>query len=530
MAESTTVEVKKKRRGWVKDAAIIFLAVMLVLTFLSNTIMNWSLPEVSGQYAGYGTISTAIRGTGSVTANLAYSVQISETRQIKSVLVKVGDMVQAGQVLFELEDAESDELQALIAELETMKINYQIKILQNMPDDYVDAINDINDMKNDLAKLKSDRSKAVAYQAEYDRAKASEAMARAQVDGLSSQIDDIQNQIDDIELGVASRNPTISALAAQLNSAKAALASAQSELSYWQSEEARIRQLIGALEDPESDPALNDQLYIATMNINQYQQMVNDYTLEVSRLQSSFDQQKSSLTTSLIGYLNSLKTSKSQADKALLEAQKAVEEASRNLTTTVEQYDEQIKNLERQIAKAQTALAEQQKDASIQQQIIQLGLEQDKKAIEDKEAEIERLRGQGIGSQVTARYAGTISSVNVVAGDTASPGITLAGIDVEGKGYTLSFSVTNEQAKQVHVGDKASVIDYWWGNVDVTLTAIKTDRENPGSNKILEFSITGDVVEGQTLNLAVGERQTAYDIVVPNSAIREDSNGTFIPI
>jgi multidrug resistance efflux pump len=457
-------------------------------------------------------------------------VQISETRQIKSVLVKVGDMVQAGQVLFELEDAESDELQALIAELETMKINYQIKILQNMPDDYVDAINDINDMKNDLAKLKSDRSKAVAYQAEYDRAKASEAMARAQVDGLSSQIDDIQNQIDDIELGVASRNPTISALAAQLNSAKAALASAQSELSYWQSEEARIRQLIGALEDPESDPALNDQLYIATMNINQYQQMVNDYTLEVSRLQSSFDQQKSSLTTSLIGYLNSLKTSKSQADKALLEAQKAVEEASRNLTTTVEQYDEQIKNLERQIAKAQTALAEQQKDASIQQQIIQLGLEQDKKAIEDKEAEIERLRGQGIGSQVTARYAGTISSVNVVAGDTASPGITLAGIDVEGKGYTLSFSVTNEQAKQVHVGDKASVIDYWWGNVDVTLTAIKTDRENPGSNKILEFSITGDVVEGQTLNLAVGERQTAYDIVVPNSAIREDSNGTFILI
>ena len=159
MAESTTVEVKKKRRGWVKDAAIIFLAVMLVLTFLSNTIMNWSLPEVSGQYAGYGTISTAIRGTGSVTANRAYSVQISETRQIKSVLVKVGDMVQAGQVLFELEDAESDELQALIAELETMKINYQIKILQNMPDDYVDAINDINDMKNDLAKRNQTEAK-----------------------------------------------------------------------------------------------------------------------------------------------------------------------------------------------------------------------------------------------------------------------------------------------------------------------------------------------------------------------------------
>ena len=264
-------------------------------------------------------------------------------------------------------------------------------------------------------------------------------MARAQVDGLSSQIDDIQNQIDDIELGVASRNPTISALAAQLNSAKAALASAQSELSYWQSEEARIRQLIGALEDPESDPALNDQLYIATMNINQYQQMVNDYA-EVAA--QAADQQKSSLTTSLIGYLNSLKTSKSQADKALLEAQKAVEEASRNLTTTVEQYDEQIKNLERQIAKAQTALAEQQKDASIQQQIIQHGLEQDKKAIEDKEAEIERLRGQGIVGhrQIRGNHIQRQRRCGV-----QLPRHHSCGNGRGGEGLHMSFSVTNEQ-------------------------------------------------------------------------------------
>ena len=126
MAESTTVEVRRKG-GLGKGRGYNISGCYLVLTFLSNTIMNWSLPEVSGQYAGYGTISTAIRGTGSVTANLAYSVQISETRQIKSVLVKVGDMVQAGQVLFELEDAESDELQALMR-LETMKINCLIKI------------------------------------------------------------------------------------------------------------------------------------------------------------------------------------------------------------------------------------------------------------------------------------------------------------------------------------------------------------------------------------------------------------------
>ena len=51
---------KMKKRGWVKNAAIIFLAVMLVLTFFSNTILNWSLPEVSGQYTGRGSISSGI--------------------------------------------------------------------------------------------------------------------------------------------------------------------------------------------------------------------------------------------------------------------------------------------------------------------------------------------------------------------------------------------------------------------------------------------------------------------------------------
>ena len=36
-----------KKREWVKTAAIIFLTVMLILTFFSNTFMNYSLPEVA---------------------------------------------------------------------------------------------------------------------------------------------------------------------------------------------------------------------------------------------------------------------------------------------------------------------------------------------------------------------------------------------------------------------------------------------------------------------------------------------------
>ena len=106
---------KTKRREWVKTAAIIFLAILLVLTFFSNTIMNHSLPEVAAQYAYSGAINAKIRGTGTISANETYDVTLSQTRKIRSVLVRVGQEVAAGDVLFTLESMESDELNAILA-------------------------------------------------------------------------------------------------------------------------------------------------------------------------------------------------------------------------------------------------------------------------------------------------------------------------------------------------------------------------------------------------------------------------------
>ena len=40
----------RKKREWVKNAAIVFLTIMLILTFFSNTIMNYSLPEVASTF------------------------------------------------------------------------------------------------------------------------------------------------------------------------------------------------------------------------------------------------------------------------------------------------------------------------------------------------------------------------------------------------------------------------------------------------------------------------------------------------
>ena len=119
----------KKRREWVKNVAIVFLAIMLILTFFSNTIMNYSLPEVATQYVQSGTITAKVRGTGNVEATDPYSVVVKDTRVIASVAVKQGDVVEKDQVLYYLEDKESDELKQAETELADLELNYMKGLL-----------------------------------------------------------------------------------------------------------------------------------------------------------------------------------------------------------------------------------------------------------------------------------------------------------------------------------------------------------------------------------------------------------------
>lgn len=105
------MEFKTANREWVKNAAIIFLAVLLVLTFFSNTIMNRSLVEVATARVTDGNIVAKVRGTGTVTASGKHQVKATKTRTVRSVMVKAGQEVQTGDVLFILGEGDGDELE-----------------------------------------------------------------------------------------------------------------------------------------------------------------------------------------------------------------------------------------------------------------------------------------------------------------------------------------------------------------------------------------------------------------------------------
>src|SRR5699024_7589421 len=148
------VKEKSKKRELIKTIAIVFLAVLLVLTFFSNTIMNRSLAEVSTTLVTSGTINARIRGSGTVSANESYEVVLDQTREVRSVCVKVGDTVNQGDLLFVLGDIESQELRYAEEQLSTLQINYQKQVLQ-LAKTY--ATNDRN-----VQVLQEDLEKAIA--------------------------------------------------------------------------------------------------------------------------------------------------------------------------------------------------------------------------------------------------------------------------------------------------------------------------------------------------------------------------------
>jgi len=157
-----------------------------------------------------------------------------------------------------------------------------------------------------------------------------------------------------------------------------------------------------------------------------------------------------------------------------------------------------------------------------------LDMQAAKKAIEDKKADIEKLTKDADAQEVTAKVGGTIASVNVTAGDTASADNPLATINQTDRGFTVKISITNEQAKKVKVGDTAELVNYW-GDATATLETIGNDPQNPQKNRQLTFRLTGsDIQPDSNITLAIGQKSASYDAIVPTSAIRTDNNGSFV--
>ena len=505
----------KKRREWVKNAAIIFLSVMLVLTFFSNTFMNYSLPEVAAQYVQSGTITAKIRGTGTVESGDPYNVKISETRTISSVLVKTGDKVEKGAPLLLLEDKESKELTDAQAALDKAMLDFELALLSG------DISNSAfqNVQNGNVSSLNTYQSRIVAAEAEIDK-------WQKQVDEATTAINQLKTAQVNVDAGGA---PDTSSEQNKVNVAQAALNSdeikiAKDKISEWQAAQATCQATIDKYNEKIAssvsgngfvNQVTEDEYQLAVKNRDQYQSLINERQAFIN---SNPDKVKA--------YDEKVKAL-ADANKALADKQNSKENSTNSLTVQTQNWQTELDKRNIQLKAAQDTKAQLLKDIS-----TELNLDYQLDSLKKQRDDIAKLQENAVGASIDAPISGTITSVTVKAGDEAQPDTALVTMQPEGKGFTMSFSVTNDQAKRLSVGDKADLVNSWrYSDMDITLASIKPDTTDPGQKKLLTFDITGDeVTPGQSLNVSVGQKSANYDLIVPNSAIREDSNGKFILI
>ncbi len=610
-----------KKRAWVKNAVIVFLSIMLVLTFFSNTIMNRALPEVATSYVESGSINAKIRGSGTVTAGESYEVVLDQSRQVSTVLVRVGDTVMAGDLLFTLAEQESGELKAAMDELERLRLAYEQMLLTMDTADYAQENRNIQKARDALKEAQAEltdttvtdqqvlEAQAALKEAQRSRTDLEDALLEAQEaltasksehTTLQAQIKSQNDQLDDLDEEIEKLEDQLDDLRSGTGSADRELREAEAELEEIEEEYAKLRVKYGAAYDslkdkaqelvsggdllvqmqalvdafiPPTDPTAAPPVSnIATAEevaafkaLKQTVIDLEDAREEVDRLQDLVDgaasvqeqidtlrdtiDQKEEELSDLAYDLRTNKKLLTVLENTMEGAQYDVEQGTVQLETAdeaieqlTEQYDalkakqdryamakDKVKSCQETLDDLLFALAQQQKADGKTAAEQQWQLDNEQRKILEQEELVAELQAHSLGAEVTAGVSGQITSLSVVAGREAVAGETLAVIEVVDRGYTVRLPVTTEQSKKVRVGDKADVTNYYWGEqIDATLTQITNDPQNPGKGKLLVFTLNGDISSGQNVTLAVGERSANFDSIIPKSALRTDTNGSFV--
>ena len=646
------VKEKSKKRELIKTIAIIFLAVLLVLTFFSQTIMNRSLPEVATQMASSGTINPKIRGSGTVAANESYEVNIKQTREVRSVCVKVGDKVETGDLLFVLGDMESQELKTAQEALRSAQISYEkrrlellkgyasddqdVKLLrEDLEDAYAkrDANyvtdEEVSFAKGDLASAKSllsqiqlvlkELNAKQSDSEEYANAKAKVTEWEAKVKSLETSIEGFEAELEKVEVGDAVTADR------KIQDARAALDSA---INNWRSDWAAYRTTIqelvqatggvyvstgadgtytfspsdqitieGALrrwallsppstskpdqtvpgggeggdEEEGGEPAAFQALSAEQQpeNFSSWQKAYNALLADqedvsakeqaLQRLQqdssiSSGDlyQQRQTIQNKINTARSELSTARNELAAAKVEQENA-SSADSQLKAEIRVQESNQRTQEAAITNLESALAELQEKQTaykaaveavsakerelekalsgkdIDRQLNDLDLQSMSLEIQKQQELVDKYTKDAVNAEVTSPVSGIVKAISVTAGKETNPDQAMATIDVVDRGYTIKIPVTNEQARNVKVGDTAEVTNYYWGgDITATLEQIAPDPSSAGQKKLLVFRITGEVEAGSNISLSIGQRSTVMDTIVPKSALREDANGKFV--
>ena len=522
-----------KKREVIKNVLIIFLAVLLVLTFFSNTIMNKSLAEISTERTSSGKLTERLRGSGMVESNQSYGVTVDGNKVVDTVKVKAGKEVEKGDVLFTVGTGESEELTAAEDALALLELEYQ-KSLLTPPADYTAENQAIKNARDDLSDAIKKRDSAIANQGNVQAAKDNYNYNKSQLNyytKLQTKLTAVISAIDMDEYISAPAEYT-----GELISYKNALSDAQS--AYQNAYNYYMALIGGGNNSPNgSSHGVDDMMSRDTESGTEPVDSVVSQE-EIDNAKSDMESKQAEMNTAEENY-NTLKYNlRNEYAFQLADAESNVDWYTALVSDyemnnigegmTVEQLSEEVTAKQRVLEDLITTLNKTIKDNDNQEKIDNLDIEAKKKEIEKAKKQVEKLKKETETTEIKSEHSGVVSSVNIKAGDTTIPDMELITIDIAEEGYTVKITVDAQKSQKIKKGVSAEIVNNWSGNIEAVLTDIKNDTTAGSKNRVLVFSVTGDVDSGTYLDLSIPCGNGNYDAIVPKSAIYEDSEGSFV--
>ena len=195
LEEMRRVRFKKRT---LRNFAIIFFVALIILTFFSNTIMNYSLPEVTTETVYNGSVSQKVRCQGAVEVSLDQDVTVSGKRVVKEVFFEDGDTVKEGDVIMTFEEEENTDLKDAEEELEQLESDYEKQTLRVGPD-YSEQLSAINAASDEVTVAETAVEQAKADEASLATARAELETAQAAYDAKLEEVAPLREKAEAIK-------------------------------------------------------------------------------------------------------------------------------------------------------------------------------------------------------------------------------------------------------------------------------------------------------------------------------------------
>ena len=480
------------RRARVIKAMIAFVAILAVLTFFSNTIMNMTIPKVLGSYASRGNLSYSNSSKGKVVVDNMTEIKGLDGRVVDEIKVSSYDILQKGDTILTLKPIEDDEtLESKKEELKTLERDKAYAARQpKTSTDFsmnIDAINSakttLSEAKDTLKKVQNKKSVANSNQKIIDEESVKEVSLEAAVSAAAKTVEDLKTQIDKI---------------------KAEKAPLDAQIIVYQETNTP---------EPTEDELLNNSTPYAIL-VNK----VKEKEEEIKKIEAQLAPAEARMK---------------EASAELAECQGKIEKAQNEIASLENLPSEaSAKNA---VSQAQNQLDRANKEYSAAKTSASIEADEAKDKANDRDekitklkAEIEKLEAAAKITEIKAPAAGYIYNLAVSAGDSLTAKTIVGYILPEtNRECSVTFSFDTKTAQNIWAGQQLEVTSGFIQGC--TVVSKKPDPDNPRGSMLVKCHVDGtESWPDEEVTVNAGRGNDNYKCVVSSSAVNEDNSGHFV--